>query len=98
MSANEAPGHEPRGGGKFASTHWSIVLAAGHRSSPDSRAALARLCEAYWFPLYAYARRRVGDVHEAQDLTQEREVAGLVELNGAFRIPHCSPRRYADAN
>jgi RNA polymerase sigma factor (sigma-70 family) len=43
---------------------------AGHQSSPDSRRALESLCEAYWYPLYAYVRRRVPDVHEAQDLTQ----------------------------
>ena len=58
------------GNADFASTHWSVVLAAGHRSSPDAHEALAKLCGDYWFPLYAYARRRVRDVHEAQDLTQ----------------------------
>ena len=46
------------------------MLAAGHRSSPDSQRALESLCEAYWYPLYAYVRRRVADIHEAQDLTQ----------------------------
>jgi RNA polymerase sigma-70 factor (ECF subfamily) len=65
---------------EFASTHWSIVLAAGHRSSPDSREALAALCRGYWFPLYAYARRRTCDAHEAQDLTQEFFTA-LLEKN-----------------
>ena len=43
---------------------------AGRRSSPDSRQALEALCAAYWYPLYAYVRRRVVDVNEAQDLTQ----------------------------
>ncbi|HIM29184.1 MAG TPA: sigma-70 family RNA polymerase sigma factor [Planctomycetes bacterium] len=55
----------------FQTTHWSLVLEAGLRSSPDSRQALARLCEAYWCPLYFYVRRRVGDSHKAEDLTQE---------------------------
>lgn len=55
----------------FATTHWSIVLAAGHGSQPDSKAALAKLCEAYWYPLYAYVRRRGYDADESQDLTQE---------------------------
>jgi len=55
---------------QFATTRWSIVVAAGHQSSLDSRRALATLCEAYWYPLYAYARRRVADANEAQDLTQ----------------------------
>lgn len=54
----------------FQTTHWSLVLQAGQDSSPDSREALAELCEAYWYPLYAYVRRRVKDVHGAQDLTQ----------------------------
>ena len=55
---------------EFAATRWSVVLVAGHRSSPDSRRALASLCEVYWYPLYAYVRRRVDDVHDAHDLTQ----------------------------
>ena len=54
----------------FQTTHWSIVLAAGRNSSPNSSEALASLCQTYWYPLYAYARRRVNDAHEAQDLTQ----------------------------
>ncbi len=56
---------------QFASTRWSIVIAAGREPSPDSQHALELLCQAYWFPLYAYVRRRVPNVHEAQDLTQE---------------------------
>jgi RNA polymerase sigma factor (sigma-70 family) len=54
----------------FAATRWSVVLVAGRRSSPDSRRALALLCEAYWYPLYAYVRRRVNDANDAHDLTQ----------------------------
>ena len=68
------------GDGQFAATRWSVVLMAGHQSSPDSRRALESLCEAYWYPLYAYVRRRVPDVHEAQDLTQEF-FASLLERN-----------------
>jgi DNA-directed RNA polymerase specialized sigma24 family protein len=55
---------------QFAATRWSVVLVAGRRSSPDSRRALQSLCEAYWYPLYAYVRRRVSDVNDAHDLTQ----------------------------
>jgi DNA-directed RNA polymerase specialized sigma24 family protein len=55
----------------FATTHWSVVLVAGHKSSPDADVALATLCETYWFPLYAYVRRRGHNVNEAQNLTQE---------------------------
>jgi RNA polymerase sigma-70 factor (ECF subfamily) len=68
------------GGDQFATTRWSIVLAAGRRSSSGSRRALASLCESYWQPLYAYVRRRVGDVAEAQDLTQAF-FAELLEKN-----------------
>src|SRR5262249_13569862 len=49
---------------------WSLVLAAGKRSTPEAEDALATLCAAYWPPLYAYIRRRGYAVHEAQDLTQ----------------------------
>jgi RNA polymerase sigma factor (sigma-70 family) len=56
---------------QFQTTHWSLVLAAGRDTREDSHRALAALCEAYWFPLYAYVRRRVGGVHEAEDTTQE---------------------------
>lgn len=61
----------PAGAAEFASTRWSVVLAAGRDSSPDGREALATLCRNYWYPLYAYVRRRVADPHEAQDLIQE---------------------------
>jgi DNA-directed RNA polymerase specialized sigma24 family protein len=54
----------------FATTRWSLVVAAGQRNSPQSSAALATLCETYWYPLYAYVRRRGHEADEAQDLTQ----------------------------
>lgn len=56
---------------RFASTRWSIVAAAGRGESPEARDALAVLCRAYWYPLYAYARRRLPSADDAQDLTQE---------------------------
>lgn len=55
---------------QFSTTHWSLVLAAGRRGTVESNSALERLCKTYWPPLYAYVRRRVPDLHEAQDLTQ----------------------------
>jgi RNA polymerase sigma-70 factor (ECF subfamily) len=72
------PAHDESAGGEgsadprqIATTHWSLVVAAGRRNSPQSAAALEALCRAYWQPLYAYVRRRVPDLHEAQDMTQE---------------------------
>jgi RNA polymerase sigma-70 factor (ECF subfamily) len=56
---------------QFATTHWSLVLRAGQRSGPGSAEALEKLCRAYWFPLYAFARREGHAPDEAQDLTQE---------------------------
>ena len=56
----------------FASTHWSVVLAAGE-SQADleiAQAALAELCQTYWAPLYSFVRTRGYTVHDAQDLTQ----------------------------
>src|SRR5438045_7264777 len=56
--------------GWFATTHWSVVLAAGQTTSPQAEAALEKLCRAYWYPLYAYVRRQGHSPHDAQDLTQ----------------------------
>jgi RNA polymerase sigma-70 factor (ECF subfamily) len=47
-----------------------LVLAAGAQNQPERREALASLCESYWYPLYAYLRRRNYDADEARDLTQ----------------------------
>jgi len=60
-----------RGGAHFASTHWSLVLAAGQSDSPQAIEALETLCRTYWYPVYSYVRRKGRNVHEAQDLTQE---------------------------
>jgi len=56
--------------GLFATTHWSVVLAAGQAGSSASSEALERLCRTYWYPLYVYIRRRGYGVEDAQDLTQ----------------------------
>ena len=57
--------------GAFRTTHWSVVLAAREQDEPAARQALADLCTAYWFPLYAFVRRQGFAPHEAEDLTQE---------------------------
>jgi RNA polymerase sigma factor (sigma-70 family) len=55
----------------FATTHWSVVLAAGQSADAQASAALEQLCCTYWYPLYAYVRRRGYSPEGAQDLTQE---------------------------
>jgi RNA polymerase sigma-70 factor (ECF subfamily) len=55
----------------FATTHWSVVLAAGQSSGTGAQAALERLCRTYWFPLYVFARRQGNSPEDAQDLTQD---------------------------
>ena len=60
----------PPGAARFATTRWSLVVSAGSDSSPEGRAALESLCGAYWYPLYAFARRGGEDAHGAQDLVQ----------------------------
>jgi len=55
----------------FVTTHWSLVLTACRGDSTCASAALASLCQTYWYPLYAYVRRRGYAVEDAQDLTQE---------------------------
>jgi RNA polymerase sigma factor (sigma-70 family) len=54
---------------KFQTTLWTTVLAAGDSSS-GSEAALARLCQIYWKPVYAFVRKRTAPPERAQDLTQ----------------------------
>jgi RNA polymerase sigma factor (sigma-70 family) len=70
MADNATRDESPQRRDDFATTHWSVVLSAGDRRAPAASQALAELCESYWYPLYAFIRRRVSDVHEAQDLTQ----------------------------
>jgi len=54
----------------FVTTHWSVVVAASASETTHAKAALEDLCTAYWYPLYAFVRRKGRSVHDAQDLTQ----------------------------
>jgi RNA polymerase sigma-70 factor (ECF subfamily) len=80
-------------GDYFVSTRWTVVLSAGRKSSPQSDQALAELCRTYWYPLYAFVRRRVHSKEDAEDLTQaffarflERNyLEGLSSERGKFR-------------
>lgn len=55
----------------FATTRWSLIVAAGQENPEAARQALEQLCESYWYPLYALLRRKGYEANEAQDLTQE---------------------------
>lgn len=83
---------EQTGAHGFRTTHWSLVLDAG-AGTPSSAAALESLCRRYWYPLYAFIRRRGHGPAEAEDLTQEffarllaaDGLAGLGPEKGRFR-------------
>jgi RNA polymerase sigma-70 factor (ECF subfamily) len=64
----------------FATTRWTIVLAAGGRGTPQADVALEELCRTYWYPLYVYVRRHGHSREDAQDLTQAF-FARLLEKN-----------------
>jgi len=68
---NEAPNPASADGGRFTTTRWSLVLAAAGTADARGREALAKLCQVYWYPLYAFVRRQGHGPHDAQDLTQE---------------------------
>jgi len=71
MSASQAEDDSGRRmAAQFATTHWSVVLAAGDGASPDSREALEKLCRTYWFPVYAFVRHKGYQPEQAEDLTQ----------------------------
>jgi DNA-directed RNA polymerase specialized sigma24 family protein len=70
----------PDGQRRFATTRWSLVIAAGSRAEPGAAAALAALCETYWFPVYAFVRRSGHSTQDAQDLTQAF-FARMIEKN-----------------
>jgi RNA polymerase sigma-70 factor (ECF subfamily) len=55
---------------QFATTHWSVVLAAGRDSTPCAQEALEQLGRVYWYPLYAFLRWQGHGVEDAQDLVQ----------------------------
>jgi RNA polymerase sigma-70 factor (ECF subfamily) len=55
----------------FPATHWSLVIRAGTTTSSQARAALEELCSVYWYPLYAFIRRKGNAPDRALDLTQD---------------------------
>jgi RNA polymerase sigma-70 factor (ECF subfamily) len=79
--------------GRFATTQWSLVLAAGERGSAGAEEALARLCSLYWYPVFAFVRRQGHATAEAEDLTQgfftrlieKGDIGGADRSRGRFR-------------
>src|SRR6266567_1436787 len=79
--------------GQFTTTHWSVVIAAGKSDTPQAAEALEKLCRTYWYPIYAYLRRRGCGEQDAQDLTQgffaqlleRRSIQGVERAKGKFR-------------
>jgi len=93
QSREQTPLPPAAGPAQFRTTHWTVVMEAARPDAPGAMDAFARLYRDYWFPLYAYVRRRGRSPHEAEDLTQgffvtllERErLRGLERGGGRFR-------------
>lgn len=93
MTGNDQLLSALQGAAGFRSTHWSVVLAAGRAGAPAAQEALEQLCRTYWYPLYAYVRRRGNPPEEAKDLTQgffadlleRHDLASVAPEQGRFR-------------
>jgi len=94
--SEELSKHESQAGAAqaFHTTHWSVVVAAGEEGSEQAAAALSRLCQTYWFPVYAFIRKKGYSPEQAQDFTQEffagflakNYVARAARDRGRFRV------------
>lgn len=86
-ASSSAPAHW------FGTTQWTDLMTARQGGSPEAKAALERLCQTYWYPLYAYVRRSGYSAQDAEDLTQafflqiiEKNYLGSVDRRkGKFR-------------
>lgn len=95
MSEHDAPptGEVPTRKDAFETTRWTMVLAAGRTEDAKARMAMEELCRTYWYPLYAYVRRRGHSKEDAEDLTQgffarliaENDLDGRSPERGRFR-------------
>lgn len=80
-------------GGRFRTTHWSVILGAGRGKGLEAERALEALCATYWYPLYAFARRKGYGPEDAQDLVQgffarllaRQDLATVDPAKGRFR-------------
>ena len=87
---DSSPSSRSPAGAQFRTTHWSAVERAGHGTSDEAGSALNELCQIYWYPLYAFARRQRSSAAEAEDLTQAffarlLDEAELRDLFAAFQ-------------
>ncbi|HUB83971.1 MAG TPA: hypothetical protein VMB03_34485 [Bryobacteraceae bacterium] len=81
------------GASAFPDTRWTMIVQAGREDDPAADEALAQLCRAYWYPLYAFIRKRGYSTEEARDLTQDffahllenRRFAAADQERGRFR-------------
>jgi RNA polymerase sigma factor (sigma-70 family) len=81
------------GAGQFHTTRWTLVLVSAQNQSQAGQTALAELCQIYWYPLYAFARRRGHSPDDSEDLTQgfflhlleHRSLTHVDRLKGKFR-------------
>jgi RNA polymerase sigma-70 factor (ECF subfamily) len=73
----------------FVTTHWSVILTAARSDTTRARAALEKLCQTYWYPLYAYVRSRGHSPEDAKDLTQEF----FANLLGRQSLANVDPNR-----
>jgi len=93
MSNKSVKNFSQAGDGRFATTHWSVVLRAGKPKAPGYQDALQTLCRSYWFPLYVYLRRQGYNNQQAEDYTQaffcrilEKKVLSMADSKrGKFR-------------
>jgi RNA polymerase sigma-70 factor (ECF subfamily) len=70
VRTNPLQNETERQDGVFATTHWSVVLAASAAHSPRALEALEKLCRTYWYPLYSFVRRQGASPEDAEDVTQ----------------------------
>lgn len=86
---NQEHGSIPGDPAQFRTTRWSAILIAAESQMPGSEEALSALCRDYWYPLYAFARRRGYPPHDAQDLTQ----GFFLSILKRHALKHADPAR-----
>jgi RNA polymerase sigma factor (sigma-70 family) len=84
LSSPESPDRDDTARAQFTTTHWSVVSAAAAADSDQAHEALEALCATYWYPIYAFLRRKGLNRHEAEDLTQDF-FAGRVATKAIFK-------------